>query len=426
LTELSEIWYILNKRFKQMFKPKRRETILNEAIIQFLRQPAAKAGIASALMFQVIFSLIWMTGYAGVTERTNQLQIAIVNEDAGIGIAIANQLQSSLPFQSKIAASLEQAQESLEQRETHMVLHIPSSFSSQLQASGQQAELRYYINEANPAMIKSIMQGVSTSITNMVNEQALSAGVQAILVQANVPAQQAQTMTSGLAGKVQAHIESVHPVQGMHNQMLPMMMVLASFVGAMVMQMNFNQASIALGPKLTRWNKLTARSIINVASAILVALVGSSLVVLLDGQAEQGFLYLWGFQTLFLVTFMFVAQLFLLLFGLAGMVFNIVLLSMQLVSSGATVPRELMNPFYTMMGDLLPATYAVEGMTNVLFGGPSAGGAAIKLVIILASSLLLGIAAVAIRKDNTYPQQATAAESMQGLPLLASEAEIRP
>jgi YhgE/Pip-like protein len=403
----------------------RRDIRVKNALTLFLRQPAAKAGIASALMFQVIFSLIWMTGYAGVTERTNQLHISIVNDDtSGMGATVAAQLQASLPFELNMAASIEEAQESLEQREAHMILHIPSSFSSQLQTTGQRAELHYYINEANPAMIKSMMQGVSAGVTHSINQQAVAAGAQAMLVQAQVPAQQAEAMASGLAGKVQSRIESIHSIQGMHNQMLPMMMVLASFVGAMVMQMNLNQAALAIGTGLNRWEKLAARSIINVISAILVALVGSSLVLLLGGQAEQGFLALWSFQTLFLVTFMFVAQLFLLLFGLAGMVFNIALLSVQLVSSGATVPRELLNPFYSTIGEFLPATYAVEGMMNLLFGGPPAGEAALKLLAILAGSIIFGLASTSIRKDA--PQHIPSTGHRQSTAILASEAEIHP
>lgn len=70
------------------------------------------------------------------------------------------------------------------------------------------------------------------------------------------------------------------------------------------------------------------------------------MVVALGGHVEKGFMALWSFESLFLLTFAFVAQMFLTLFGNAGMLFNIAMLSLQLVSSGAIVPRELLSNFY--------------------------------------------------------------------------------
>jgi uncharacterized phage infection (PIP) family protein YhgE len=114
---------------------------------------------------------------------------------------------------------------------------------------------------------------------------------------------------------------------------------------------------------------------------------------------------MWGFQALFLLTFMFVTQMFLILFGMAGMLFNIILLSAQLVSSGAMVPRELLSDFYLSLGKIFPATYAVEGSMNVLFGGPGIGGASLGLVIIMAAAALVGALTVGLRKDRIPEQQ---------------------
>ncbi len=114
---------------------------------------------------------------------------------------------------------------------------------------------------------------------------------------------------------------------------------------------------------------------------------------------------LWLFQSLFVMTFMFAAQAFLLLFGMAGMLFNIIMLSVQLVSSGAMVPREMLSDFYADLGRYLPATYAVEGNMNLLFGGPGVAGCAWGLVLIMLVSIAVGLVALAVRKETGAAKQ---------------------
>ncbi|MFF2014668.1 YhgE/Pip domain-containing protein [Paenibacillus sp. NPDC058177] len=370
------------------------------ALKAYLKKPATIVGIVMLLMFQVIFSIIWMTGYKGINENTSKLSIAIVNEDQGAGAKISEQLAASLPFHMITGMSLEEAKGSLERREVQMVLQVPADFSQQLQSQGQQAELRYTINESNPMMIKSVMQSVAAQITATVGKQVTIQGTEAVLKQANVPAAQAQGIAQGVVDKVNADMTFTNPVQGMNNQMVPMMMVLASFVGAMIMGMNFQQATDTIGPGISKWSKFGARVVINVSSAIVVSLIGSSLIAGLGGQHAGGFISVWLFQALFLLTFMFFAQMFLIVFGMAGMLFNMTLLSLQLVSSGAMVPRELLSGFYQGLGHYLPATYAVDGLMNLLFGGPSVVSDVLLLVAILAASLFVSLAATGLRKQT--------------------------
>lgn len=370
------------------------------ALRAYLKKPATIIGIVTAMMFQIIFSLVWMSGYQGVNENVKQLKIAVVNEDQGVGKRVEEQLVSSLPFRMISEPSLSRAQEQLNNREVQMVLHLPADFSKQLQAQEQKGQIDYFINESNPALIKSIMQGVANGVTATVGKEAAAMGMQAVLVQANMPTAQAQSVAQGISDKVQSNIESINPVLGMHNQMVPMMMVLASFVGAMIMGMNVQQATAMLGPNFSRWSKFGARVIINVVSAVFIALIGSSLVVAMGGQTAAGFVSLWLFQALFLMTFMFFSQMFLIVFGMAGMLFNIAMLSIQLVSSGAMVPRELLGGFYHTFSEYLPATYAVDGGMNLLFGGPSVSADAGALVAIMLCCLIVGLAATGLRREG--------------------------
>jgi YhgE/Pip-like protein len=372
---------------------------MKKALSQFLKHPAMLSAFLTALMFQLIFSVIWMTGYDQVTDNTKNLKIAMVNEDAGIGKTMVAQLSQNLPFKTQIADSRQAAQDLLEEREVQLVMVIPQDFSKQLQAQGQQAKIDYIVNESNPQMIKGVMQAASASITASANKQAVAAGMQAVLGQMKVPAQQAQGLAQGLSEKVVGNVQSVHPVKGMNNQMVPMMMVLASFVGAMIMQMSIQQIHGAVSAAAGKWNGLAARSAINLVSALVIAAIGSSLVFAFGGQHEAGFAVIWLFQSLFLAAFMFLAQMFLMLFGLPGMLFNIICLSAQLVTSGAMVPRELLSGFYHGLGDYLPATYAVRGTMNLLFGGPGVASSTGWLAVILLVCLAVAAVGTLLRKQ---------------------------
>ncbi|TXK81019.1 YhgE/Pip domain-containing protein [Paenibacillus sp. N3.4] len=373
---------------------------MNHALGGFLKQTSTKVGIATAIMFQLLFSIIWMTGYTGVSDNTKNLKIAIVNEDQGMGNQIVKNLQGTLPFQTELIPTNEEAQKKLNDRDVQMVVHISADFTKQLQTQGQKAPIGYTINESNPSMTKSVMQAVAGNITAIVNKEAVVAGTSAVLVQMNpnLPADQAAQVAQGLASKVTSDIQSTNKVKDMPNQMLPMMLVLASIVGMMIMGMNFSVSTSLLGISVSKWGKLAARIVVTVAASVVIGLVSATMVVSLGGHVEKGFLSLWGFESIFLFTFAAVAQMFLTLFGNAGMLFNIAMLSLQLVSSGAIVPRELLSNFYHSLSNFFPATYAINGVMNILFGGPGVGKEVGSLFLIAAIALVIDIFVVSLKK----------------------------
>lgn len=381
------------------------------ALKQFLKRPATWAGILSAFMFQIIFSAVWMTGYDGITDNIGQLQVAIVNEDQGFGTALTERMQEALPAKAVPYSSLDDARRDLNERQVHMVVHIPSSFSAQLQTPDQLAEIRYYTNDSNSSLIRSMMQGMADGLTKNANREAVTMAVaQWAGTAGNMPADAAHLLGRQLSERIVAQLQADHPVRGMNNQMAPLMMVLASYVGAMIMGMNMEQSSASL-QHIGRWQRFVVRGMINTIAAVLVSLIGCTLLWAFGGQMEHGFVSVWAFQSLVMATFLFTAQMFLLLFGMGGMLFNILALSVQLVTSGALVPRELLSGFYRSISDFLPATYAVEGQMNLLFGGPGVQSAAGALGWILLASLVAGSFGVIVRGRRSAVQGESVAEA---------------
>ncbi len=371
----------------------------------FLQLPTTRVGIITAILFQLIFAVVWMTGYHGITDRLNQLSVAVVNEDKAFGDEVVNGLNGKLPVQLKTGLTMEQAQQELQARDIQMIVEIPADFGTTI-TSTNPAQLHYLVNESNPVMIKNMMTGIADGITASVNKVAIENGLQTVLGSSGqMSAQQTQGMATALSQRVVSNIESVNPVQGMNNQMVPMMMILASYVGAMIMGQNFEISSRALAVRFGRWARMTVRLLVTAGASVVVSLVGTSLVAVLGGQLGHGFFALWGFQALFLLTFMLVSQMFLFVFGMAGMLFNILILSAQLVSSGAMMPRELLPAFYQGLGEIFPATYAVQGLMNILFGGSGTAKDCLALVIIMIVALLIIVAATS-RKPDRVPTPA--------------------
>ncbi|WP_339278915.1 ABC transporter permease [Paenibacillus sp. FSL W8-1187] len=389
---------------------------MNQAFKAFLQRPTTKAGIATALLMQVVFSIIWMTGYSGVNDRIGQLAIAVVSEDRQAGDQLAQQLVQQLPFRMEQSDSLAAARQELDEREVQMVVHIPADFTASVSDPQGKASLHYLLNESNPVMIKNVMSSVAAQITAEANGRAAAQGIQGALAAQGMPQEAAAAAAGSLAQRVEAQLESLHAVDGMNNQMVPMMLVLASWVGAMIMALNFFQSGMAVAHSTTKWQRFGVQASLTVVIAFVVSLVSAGLLAALGGQMESGFLSVWLFMLLILLSFMFVSQMVLQVLGMAGMFLNIILLSMQLVSSGAMLPRELLPSFYHGIGEWLPATRAVEGMMNLLFGGSSTGPDVLALALTGAGALLVSVAAVALKKAGAPAQRAASQPAPQPEP----------
>lgn len=114
--------------------------------------------------------------------------------------------------------------------------------------------------------------------------------------------------------------------------------------------------------------------------------------------------YTWFFLFLAFLTFVSLTQLSIVLFGPGRMIFNIILLSLQLVSAGVMVPREMLPLFYEKISAVLPATYVAEALFTITFGGSNIFSDVLALVIILLSVRVLAVPRISfsrIKKADT-------------------------
>lgn len=309
----------------------------------YFKTPETYTGMMLAMAFQLIFFFVWMTAYNGVNERLENLNVAIINQDNSMGSTITEELKTSLPFTVVEQTSLEISQNQMNMRNWDMIVTIPTNFSKQLQENGT-ANLEFYINQSSTTLGKSIMESAAKQFTTEVNHQLNNKGIVGNIIKTN-------------------------EVEGFTSTMIPLMVILASFVGAMLMSLQLNIATKKLQNSTGKWDLFFSRLVINFISSNLSAIITLLFFSIFGVELTQSMLITWLFQALILFTFLGVTQMSLVVFGKGGPYFNISLLATQLVTSGAIVPRALLSEPYQLIGNYLPATYGAEGYFNLIFGG---------------------------------------------------------
>jgi len=340
-------------------------------------------GIVAAIAFQLIFFTIWMTAYDGVNERADELSIGFVAEDTGMGQQIVKDMEDNIPFTVKKYSSLKQAEHALNERQINMIMQIPANFTNQLQ-TGEKAEIIYSINQANASMAKNMMDSVAKQLTEEMNRmlyplqqnQAIEVFSQQF---AQLPFEQNTsqqinasvhtTMMSIKDHAVDATILKTNDVKGFAANFIPLMVIISSFVGAMVMIMQHQQAAQKVQSILSKWQLFFARQLLNVGVALTLPFLTIGLMHLFTISSNESFLSIYLFQSVMFLAFLCLAQVFVILFGNIGMVFNICALSLQLVTSGVLVPKTMLSEGYKQIAAMLPASYGADGYYTIIFGG---------------------------------------------------------
>ncbi|MED4887366.1 ABC transporter permease [Lysinibacillus fusiformis] len=348
-----------------------------------LRVRETYIGIVATIAFQLIFFTIWMTAYDGVNERADQLSIGLLMEDTEMGTQIVKDMKDNIPFTLNEYSSMKEAEQALNERQINMIMQIPANFTNQLQA-GEKAEIIYLINQANASVAKNMMDGVAKQLTEEMNQmlyplqqnQAIEVFSQQF---AQLPFEQktskqinASVQTTVMTIKdhtVDATIVKTNDVKGFAANFVPLMVIISSFVGAMVMIMQHQQATQMVQSSVSKWQLFLARQLLNVGVALALPFLTIALMHLFTISSNESFLSIYLFQSVMFLAFLCLAQVFVILFGNIGMVFNICALSLQLVTSGVLVPKTMLSEGYKQIAAMLPATYGADGYYTIIFGG---------------------------------------------------------
>lgn len=380
----------------------------------FFKYPPTFIGIATAFAFLLIFFCVWMTAYNGVTDRVDQLKVGLVNEDKQMGTTIEKNLKENLPFKVKSYGSVEHAKEDMNSRNLDMVIQIPANFSSLLKKDNI-TEIKYFINQANSSLTKQIMEGATKDITQTINKNIytykqklissnLSNELSTVLPKEELVQKLTENITKVLnslnVDSVQPSVKKTNNTEGFAATMIPFLIVLASWVGAMLMSLNLNIVATILKNTHGRWSLFLSRQVINIGVSVILAIITLLLMTLFDIKLNTSMFETWMFQTLVFFSFLSVTQMFIVLFGPAGMIFNIISLSIQLVTFGVIVPKALLSNFYQTVGSFFPATYVADGYQTIIFGGTNLSDDMNILLLASIITIFIAMGKIVLQKNS--------------------------
>ncbi|AWB92707.1 YhgE/Pip domain-containing protein [Aeromicrobium chenweiae] len=210
-----------------------------------------------------------------------------------------------------------------------------------------------------------------------------------------------ETLAKTAATPVEDAAQRVNQVKNYGAALAPYFISLALWVGAMAIY-------LLLRPFSGRAIASTAGSVRTALAGYVPGLGVAVVQVALLLAVLQGFLgirpasqwLLIGIALATAAVFTAINQMFVALFGGAGRFAALVFVSLQLTSAGGTYPIETSPPFFNLMHDLLPMTYAVHGLRAALAGG-SDGVLRDFIVLGLFTVLALSVTVVAARRKQT-------------------------
>ncbi|WP_026675587.1 YhgE/Pip domain-containing protein [Alkalihalobacterium bogoriense] len=359
----------------------------------FFKSGPTLVGIGIAFAFLLIFFIVWLTAYDGVSDRLENLRVGIVDHDTNFYSSI---LEESLPFTTITIDNESAGMEKLNKREIGMLIVIPEGFTNSIQR--EQGVMEYYINQATPSMSKQMMENAAKEITTKLNEYIFTVKKEQVI---NVPDEYIKEGMQLLSYQsVRTEIVEVNYTEGFAATMVPLLIILASFVGSMLMSLNLFQVTQNLMSSYNKWSILLSRFSIQLIVSGCLSVLTISLLLLFQFELQISVFESIIFQTLVYLSFLCFTQMFTILFGMAGMLFNIISLSIQLVTAGVIVPRVLLSDFYQQLSTIFPATYGTSGYFTIIYGGASLTEEMLLLCSIIAITFGVTVVRVALTKEK--------------------------
>lgn len=382
---------------------------------QFLKTKGATATIFMGIFYAIAMLGIFLPGYTSIPGNIDKLPIAIVNDDAGeYGAKIADQLQENLPFK-EINRDLtnKQALNDLEHNDLSLVVHIPETFSADMQKGEASSGIDFTINEAGATTVSSTMNSVVNEINNQLSTQFSEQTAQGVLMNFNVPEEQAAELAKKIETAYVGNVVTINEVpDGMNNNMLPMFLTMAGYTGAMIGAMQLVGAFKESRGKASKTRLFSYVQLTALLVAVVSSLVALGVTYLINEPSGDLFFSLVGQQILnYMVCFNFTAII-IFLIGEGGMILNLPILLIQTLANGATITRDMMYLPYEWMSHISPMYYSVQAYFANLYGSISPSPYIWSMVAVGAGALLINIAIVAfIHKPMPIEDPETKAET---------------
>jgi putative membrane protein len=209
----------------------------------------------------------------------------------------------------------------------------------------------------------------------------------------------------GLADSVGPALDVLAPVANNGSAFAPNMVAMALWLGAVMSAYIFNMGTLQdAHASAPRYAKVLGKfAFPAVVSLLQVALTFSMLVFGLGINAPS---YASFALTMLASSLTFLAVVFLLLrvFGEAGKLIAVLLLTLQLAAGGGVMPIELSGGFFQSVHEWLPFTWVIKAFRTSLFGAFNHGGLE-ALVVVVAGGVVSLLLAAWVGKWKVVPAE---------------------
>lgn len=202
----------------------------------------------------------------------------------------------------------------------------------------------------------------------------------------------------GLADSVEPALEVLAPVINNGSAFAPNMVAMALWLGAVMTAYLFNMGTLLIdhtgAPRFAKvLGKFAVPALVVLVQVLLIFLM------LVFGLGIRAPSYLTFALTMVMASLAFLAVVFLLLrvFGEAGKLFAVLLLTLQLAAGGGVMPIELTGEFFQSVHEWLPFTWVVKAFRASLFGAFDNGWMHVWRIVILGGAVALLLSGLAGR-----------------------------
>jgi uncharacterized phage infection (PIP) family protein YhgE len=371
-------------------------------------------GLLVPIFFQIIFLSIVIPAIKDGNDRVTDMNIAVVNEDTVLGVEVSSKLFSVLPFKTEKLSGLDDALDEMENGDFNMVIYIPSDFTLKVQQG--EAQISYYINQAAPSMTKQMMEAAALSINQTLNEASFTAIIEnlkqssiTVLGQTGLPEETLAQISSYLEQafgslkytSITGDIQKVNNADGLASTVFPFLIFLIYFISCILLTVLHALVYKPLKSEFSTAKVLLSQLVTNIVISLVIPGVFIGLLACFDISFSFSLAAAWILLSAGFFTFLYTIQAFTNWFGLPGVAVVVLLLPLQLVSSGLIYSKEILPSFYSAAGDCLPATYFGNGMLKMFYGGASVSEEILMLLLIAVIMMFLSTLSVFRKKELT-------------------------
>lgn len=366
-------------------------------------------------LVQAIFLFLLVPALNGGSESIKNLQIAIVNDDKGLGTTVSQTMAQKLPFKAVTYGSLDEALAQMNDGIVSAVFYIPSDFSAGLSSGG--AEISYHINQAAPTLTKQMMESLVKEINTQINQMAFAqkkaaveSGLTTALSSAPLPPEAlsaigdkiSTALSSMTYETVQGTIVKVNASDGFIQMFLSMFIFIAFFLSAVSAAVASGFVFDKLRPSFSKWAVLGGKIAAILLAGCLVPLAFILTAACYDIPVAFDTGRLWFFLFMSFSALSLFILMFIYLFSVKGLPpVVLVLLPLQLVTCAIIFPKEILPGFYSWLRPLLPSTFIGSGLIKSLFGGASVSTEIGSLLLISLVCLAIIVLTTALKWRKT-------------------------